>query len=265
MKHLKNLPLEAYQHPLDNAAYLSLKKIPIINKVVDFVTGSIEKFAIVNRTGSCLKISGKNLPDLYNEFKVVSETIGMEKIPEFYVQFGYDIYSSTDGDKHPVTIINSGIVDLLTLEERKFYLGHELGHILAGHLQYLLVCRYWGIVNQMVSGADLLSTPLMYFSRMTEFTADRVGLLACQNIDMAISTMMKQAGIPRKYYKDIKVDSLKEQIRDFKQMRDEMAHGMIEGAEIMRSNLPWIVNRAAYLVDWYESGEYWKIIDTYGM
>lgn len=265
MKQLKNLPLEAYQHPLDKAAFMSLTRIPVINKVVDFVTGSIEKFAVVNRTGSCLKVSEKNIPELYNEFRNVGSTIGMDSIPEFYIQFGYDLYSSTDGDKHPVTVINSGIVDLLTPDERKFYLGHELGHIMSGHLQYLLICRYWGIVNQVVSGANLLSTPLMYFSRMTEFTADRIGLLACQNIDMAISTMMKQAGIPRKYYKDIKVEALMEQIRDFKQMRDEMAHGIIEGAKIMRSNLPWIVNRAAFLLDWHDSGEYQKILDKYGV
>src|SRR5207253_6079890 len=58
-----------------------------------------------------------------------------------------------------------------------------------------------------------LQLALMHWQRMSEFTADRAGLLACQDADVAIRTMMKLAGLPQKYFKDINTQDFIEQAR----------------------------------------------------
>lgn len=265
MKQLQGIPLEAYQHPKDKSALIRLQSFPILGKAMEFVTGSIERFANVNRMGNGIHLSEQSYPDLFHEFLEVANILGMHNLPRLYVQWGYDLHVSTDGDKNPITIINSGIVDLLTKEERRFYFGHEMGHILANHLGYLLLCRYLPLVSNSVRGSSLLFAPLLHYSRMTEFTADRIGLLACQSIDVAISTMMKQAGLPCKYFHNINIESLKQQIEDFRVLREQTAGAIVEGISLLDNNMPWIVNRGAMLLDWYYNGDYQQIIEQYGV
>ncbi|MGB9977622.1 MAG: M48 family metalloprotease [Thermovenabulum sp.] len=59
------------------------------------------------------------------------------------------------------------------------------------------------IVGSITLGAGkLLSTglqiALLNWVRMSEFTADRAGLLTCQDPEVAASALMKLAGVPQK-------------------------------------------------------------------
>ena len=265
MKKIEGYTLSDYQHPLDKGALLNLKKVPLLNNACEYLSGKIEHVIEINRLGSGFHVTAMSYPQLYQEFEDVAQTLGISDLPTLYIQWGYDLYSTTDGDAHPITIINSGIIDLLTTEERKFYFGHEFGHIAANHLQYLMLCRYWKLVEQYIPECSILGYPLLCWSRRTDFTADRMGLLACQNIDVALSTMMKRSGVPIKYFGTVKTQAFAQQIDGFMKLRDDMAIGVIEKAEAMGNDMPWIINRAAYLIDWYKSGDYNTLLERYGV
>ena len=111
-----------------------------------------------------------------------------------------------------------------------------------------------------------LTTPiyyaLMYWIRMSEFTADRAGLLACQDIDAAISGIIKMSGLPIKYFENMDKDAFIKQATEFKQSFNGFTDQAIKTLTIAGSTHPWTVLRAAELLTWYESGEYQAILNA---
>lgn len=269
MQELKGISLADYQHEDDKGAFLSLKKVKAFDKAVDWVVeNTVEKVTDVQQTGSSLCVNEESSPNLYKLVLSIANTLDMEEIPQIYTRWGYDIYMTTDGDKHPKMLINTGVIDLLTEEEQRFLIGHEFGHIKSNHLQYLLLCRYWPLFSEYVPGSSLLQIPLFYWSRMTDLTADRVGLLACQDINVALRTMIKLAGAPKSLYDkhdELNVEAFIEQAESFTWKKMGVMNSIIEKLSVMDNTAPWMVRRASELLKWYKSGEYDKLIQKYGV
>ena len=158
-------------------------------------------------------------------------------------------------------------MDLLDKEELAFLMGQEIGHIVSGHLPYhmLLELIYTSAVDDptfsLIAGA--IRMPLLDWYRKSHYTADRFALLCCQDIDVALRTMMKMAGLPQKYFESVNPKAFLLQTKDFS---DLQSNSVIKGlmTKYIRNSaaLPWLVDRARVLMDWYNSGEYQKIIDN---
>lgn len=266
MKTLRGITLADYQHDDDRGAFLSLKKIKAFDKAVDWVIeNTVEKVTDVQQIGSSISMNEEAAPKLYDLVHDIANTLDVDIIPQTYTRWGYDIYITTDGDKHPKMIINTGTIDLLTPDEQRFMIGHEFGHIKSNHLKYLLLCRYWSMYESYIPGSTLLQIPLFYWSRMTDLTADRVGLLACQDINVALKTMIKMAGAPEALYDNLNVDAFIEQAESFKLSKMGIMNKIVEKISIMDNAAPWMVRRASELLKWHKSGEYDAIIKRYGV
>ena len=266
MKTLRGITLADYQHDDDRGAFLSLKKIKAFDKAVDWVIeNTVEKVTDVQQIGSSISMNEEAAPKLYDLVHDIANTLDVDIIPQTYTRWGYDIYITTDGDKHPKMIINTGTIDLLTPDEQRFMIGHEFGHIKSNHLKYLLLCRYWSMYESYIPGSTLLQIPLFYWSRMTDLTADRVGLLACQDINVALKTMIKMAGAPEALYDNLNVDAFIEQAEGFKLSKMGIMNKIVEKISIMDNAAPWMVRRASELLKWHKSGEYDAIIKRYGV
>lgn len=266
MKALKGLELKDYQHDSDKAAFVSLEKVKAFEKAIDWVIkNTVEEVTNVQQTGSSICVTQDATPELFNLVNDVARTVDVENVPQIYTRWGYEIYITTDGDKHPKMIVNTGTVDLLTSEEQRFMIGHEFGHIKSNHLKYLLLCRYWSMYESYIPGSTLLQIPLFYWSRMTDLTADRVGLLACQDINVALKTMIKMAGAPEALYNDLNVDAFIEQAESFELPKMGLMNKLVEKITIMDNAAPWIIRRASELLKWYKSGEYDALLNKYGI
>lgn len=266
MIRLRQLRLEDYQHPNDKAAFAELSKKSAFKKAVDWIVkNTVEDVIKIQNMGSGIKVNANSYPVLYNLFMDVARTISLENTPELFMKWAYNIYATTDGDSCPKTVINSGVTDLLTTAEQRFLFGHECGHIKSQHLKFLLVCRYWCYISPVIPGSTFLQVPLFYWSRQTDLTADRVGLLACQDINAALTTMIKMAGAPKSMYDKLDVDAFIKQAEEFSQNKKQLVNNLIEKLSIMDNRMPWLVNRAAELLTWYRSGEYDAILRKYGV
>ena len=95
---------------------------------------------------------------------------------------------------------------------------------------------------------------------MSELTADRAGLLACQDINAAIRAMIKMAGLPQAQYDKINVQAFIDQAHDFNEKNTGFLDETFKFISIANSTHPWLVLRAAELLKWVESGEYERII-----
>jgi Zn-dependent protease with chaperone function len=95
----------------------------------------------------------------------------------------------TAGVERPIVVVTSGAVDLLTHEELAFLIGHELGHIKSGHVLYHQMADILPLLGSIVASATLgmgglvstgIQLALLNWYRMSEFPADRAGLLVCK-------------------------------------------------------------------------------------
>jgi rubrerythrin len=96
---------------------------------------------------------------------------------------------------------------------------------------------------------------------MSEFTADRAGLLTCQNKDAALNAIIKMAGVPQKYFNSLNRDVFLEQAKQFEMNLSDTEKTM-RNVSILDDSHPWTILRAAELIKWMESGEYEKILSN---
>lgn len=255
-----------YEHDYDGQAMANLKAIPVLGQVVNwFIQWTQVKWDIVDFCGSSFQITSASCNDLFNLLRKTSETLDLKPIPPMYIQEHYDINAFTIGhNEGAYMIFNSGAVDKLNDKELMFVIGHEMGHIKSGHVLYQSVATYLNTLIKQIPivggvGAAVLRVPIEKWRRMAEFTADRAGLLACQDIDSAVSAIMKMSGLPERYYDKASIEGYIAQVNDFK-----MKHqgNIIATLMNMKSTHPWNVLRVAELIDWHKSGEYGRVLNN---
>lgn len=268
---LNGLTPQAFYHPEDLKGLKRLEAVPGIKKfLAETISNLREKFTSIEMYGDGINITKDGYPELYALLISVSRTLGGSNMPDFSLTWGYDIAMGTEGAKSPRITALSGSIDLLDEEEICFLLGHEIGHLMAGHKPFhnVLITLYTPLMK-MVPNAEvwlsLLRPLLLRWYRTSDYTADRAGLLACQNINVALRTMIKMSGIPKKFYNKISSDSILKQAIEFERKNQNLAEGLIQNLSINTACAPWMVVRAAKLYQWYKSGEYTEILNTHAI
>ena len=268
-KKLINLPPEEYEHPFDRAALNKLRALPGLDTVTNFMLNwTYVKWHLIELQGSNFHVTNESCPELYKLVKDVATTLDVEDLPEIYTEWGYFVNAYTTGIKdQTLLVLNSGAVDLLEDAQLKYVIGHEMGHIKSGHVLYHMMAQMFTSMIGMIPLGETLLTPihyaLLYWNRMSEFTADRAGLLACQNKDEAIKSIIKMAGVPMKYFDSLNEDSFIKQAEEFEKLNSGIADSAIRSLSIMTSSHPWTVYRAGELLKWIASGEYDRILEKY--
>lgn len=266
-KILKGLTASEYISPDDKDWLDTLDAVPGIKSYIGKTLADFrEKFVSINILGSGVSITPESYPDLYAHLSAASKILDVQNAPELSIQWAYNISMETYGSKSPRIAAASGAVDLLTDEELSFLLGHEMGHIMAGHKPYheFLMALYSPMASCLPDAnvwLPLVGRQLLKWYRFSDFTADRAGLLACQDIDVAITTMAKLSGAPKKYYGKLEAKYFLKQAKIFEQNNKGLADNIIQNLSVATATSPWLVVRAAKLYDWYESGEYQKVLD----
>lgn len=98
-------------------------------------------------------------------------------VPEFYIESNPYPDSYTIGDKNPMIILTTGLIETLPTELIPTVLAHECGHIICGHVLYTTLA-YLVIKRGIISGISaLVSTPLemgfYYWMKASEYSADK--------------------------------------------------------------------------------------------
>ena len=264
-KILKGLNHSEYEHPFDQKALNALTHTPGLETLGNFITkNTIEKINTDQYTGSNLKVTKENYPKIYEYLEYACLILDMETIPDLYIQWGYGINAFTVGSENPIIVLNSGLIDLCDDDEIMFIIGHECGHIKSNHMLYHMMAQVINIVIDSIPGGNLIAAPLQYalyyWNRMSEFTADRAGLLCCQNKEAAVRAFMKMAGMPIKEFEYMNYDSFIKQASEFKLLDYDSLNKVIKFISIADASHPWTVMRAAELLNWINAGEYSKYV-----
>jgi hypothetical protein len=184
-----------------------------------------------------IELSQLVTPTLWNHFCIACDRLGLprESVSPF-------IYSSKDvqaecyaGPARGCIIrFSSGLIDLLDEQEFEFVIGHELGHVLLDH----------HLANV---GLDPASQEYFRQRRSQEISVDRIGLIACASLEVALRALMKTiSGLTERHLR-FDVGAFLSQLRK------------IESPNVDLSNWthPSIIIRAKALL-WFSLSEYFQ-------
>lgn len=265
---LNGLAHTEYEHDMDRKALDALKKTPGLNLIGRYITRNmIEKMVRIQYTGSNLKITKKNYPKVYEKLKYACEILDIPNVPELYIEWGYDINACTIGSDNPIIILNSGLLDLCSDDEILFIIGHECGHIKSNHMLYHMMARTINSSFRFIPFGDVAAEPikywLYYWDRMSEFTADRAGMLCCQNKTAVMQAFVKMAGLPINEFENCDIGSFILQAVEFQDLDEDTMNRLIKFVSISEENHPWTVMRAAEILKWIDAQNYQYILDNH--
>jgi Zn-dependent protease with chaperone function len=269
-KTLTGLRPQVYEHPLDKRALDALEGISGLESLVRiFNEHSVERMMRIQFTGSNLHVNADNLPEVHEMARAACEILDLPRLPEIYIQADGSLNAFTAGVDKPLIVLNSGCIDLLSSDELFFVMAHELGHIKSGHVLYYQIAQFLPIIGEIIGAATFgtgklisvgIEVALLNWQRMAEFTADRAGLLACQDADTAIRAMIKIAGLPQKFYHSINTEDFIAQAREFAGFDVSKLDRIAKAISAMGQSHPWTVMRAHEFLKWVDSGDYERIL-----
>ncbi|MDP1552148.1 MAG: M48 family metallopeptidase, partial [Methanobacteriaceae archaeon] len=272
-KTLYQLKSYEYEHEFDRKALETLEGTPGLEKLArKFNKHAIERVMRLQYTGSALKVNKNNFPDIYKLLEEACEILQINIIPDLYISWDYSINGFTTGSENPLIVLHSGALDLLNQDELLYLIGHEVGHIKSGHMLYHEMGEVIPILGDLIASATLglggivgigLEAALFHWYRMSELSADRAGLLVCQNNDAVISALMKMSGVPKEFYDKIKIEDFIQQAREFQGYDYDSLDKVAKAATIMWQEHPWTVMRAHEILKWFESGKYEEILEKH--
>ncbi|WP_338767339.1 M48 family metallopeptidase [Bernardetia sp. ABR2-2B] len=261
---LHQISSRAWEHPADRAALASLKKVPGLDKLLSMLFGATSERSLrLMYLASAVRVSEKQFGRVNSLFTEVCKTMDIEKRPEVYVSQSEVLNAFAVGMDSPFIVLNSALVERFDDEELTEVLGHELGHIMSGHMLY----RTLFVLLQQISRSviklpipDWIFSGVYYalqeWSRKSELSADRAGLLATQNPDVSLRVSMKLAGGD---FENMDVAAFLEQAEEYNKM-DNTSDNIFKFFNMIGQSHPFASTRALEIVNWVRSGGYDDIL-----
>ena len=246
---------------------MTLKNTKGLEKVVKkFYDMGVENIIKLQYTGSSLKLSPKYFPDLFRLTETACDILDVDYIPELYVHRSEQFTATTLGVDRPMIAISTECLDKLSKQELLFMIGREVAQIKCQHILYqeigLIFPELMDALSNITLGlSGVLSSGLKYalfdWAQMAEYTADRGGLLVCQDIYVTKKLFTKLAGLPEKYWATFEVEELDNQARAFEGFTEKTFDKFMR---FLYGNNLWAIARAQEIINWVESGEYNKVL-----
>ncbi len=169
--------------------------------------------------GGGVRVTPDQFPKIYNSLVHCSKTLGIP-IPETFVHQQVELNAFTIGtNDDAVIVLNNGLVDSLSEEELRFVIGHECGHIQNGHVTYMFMAYLMARLAASFLWILILpfSLALKHWSRQAEITADRAGLICCQDLEQSKQVMVKAALGSKELFKQVNMEEYMSQLKDLKE------------------------------------------------
>lgn len=267
--HLVGLTSKMYEHPFDRSALNAVKKFPLEKLFATYLDWTVVKQEYVIKKGSCFHVTEKSCSQLYSLIEEAAAILDLKDFPKVFLEMAYGINGYTTGYKESTIMsLNSGVIDMLTDMEQTFVIGHEMGHIKSGHVIYHCIVNHFAdllnstFLPETMTGA--LLSALQYWYRMSEYTADRAGLLACQDPEAAMKALIKMSGVPIKYADCINIDEYIREAEHFEKGMTQSEDFFKKLITITSLDHPWTLYRVMELKKWVDSGEYENLIKGNG-
>ncbi|MBQ7898432.1 MAG: M48 family metalloprotease [Bacteroidales bacterium] len=143
--------------------------------------------------GHSFKVEKRLMGHLYDLLYGVKEKLGFKDDVDFYITGdstvnAWTIAAAREGEPHIVNI-NSALVNLMSDDELRFVVGHELGHLMNKNTEMLRLIGFVfprGTVPPLV-----LQYKIRLWEQLSELIADRFGYMAVESLPACLSAFFK--------------------------------------------------------------------------
>jgi Zn-dependent protease with chaperone function len=268
-KILTQIAAVSWEHPADRAALQTLRSVPgvddLIRKVLAMLGG--ERGIRLLFQGNSVRVGASQFPRLWRLHTEVAGTFDWPILPELYVSQTPFFNAGAYGIDSPFVVVHSASMELLDEDELRVLLAHEVGHVLSGHALYHTIAAILAMMSlgalPALAGLAVLPIRLAFleWSRKSELSADRAGLLGGQDIVVSQRLDMKMAGGGRgaEFVGQLDIEAFMQQAHEY--------GSSAEGLDVVYKLLgtlalthPMHTVRAAELQKWVATGEYDRIL-----
>jgi len=256
-----SLPSDQYRHPLETKAMENLKNTRGFQKLVNkFHEVGLEQNIRHQYRASSIKVTTNNLRHLIYLADKAAETLGLDKTPEIFINRSDQLQGLSIGIQHPMIILSSKAVDKLPNQELLFIIGREMAHIDHQHTLYkeigLIFPDLIDAFSVVTLGLSTLVSAGMKYALNTwdlysEYTADRGGLVACQDTDASLALLAKMAGWPERHWASINIPEFRMQALSLEEGPSKAVDKIID---YMLGSNAHSIGRAKELVAWIDNG-----------
>lgn len=187
------LPLE---RELGKQIYQALQGSVVETILKTAKDGSGDDYWRSRMEGHCMKVDKEILPDFYALCQEVKKRLNFTEKVDFYVTGdstlnAFSIAAEEDGQPHIVNV-NSAMFDLMSEDELRFVIGHELGHIINkdSALKRLI---YFVFPPDTTNPPITLQYKIRLHDQLAELVADRYGFLANGNLNACVTAFYKMS------------------------------------------------------------------------
>lgn len=143
--------------------------------------------------GHSFKVERRLMSHIHDLLYDVKERLGFKDPVDFYITSNASVNACTmsavkEGEAHIVNL-NSALLNLMSDDEIRFVVGHELGHLMNKDVELLRLIGFvfpHGTVPPVV-----LQYKIRLWEQLAELVADRFGYMAVSNLDTCVSAFFK--------------------------------------------------------------------------
>jgi len=148
-----------------------------------------------NMEGHSLNVQKELLPDFYKLCHDVMDKLHFSEPVEFYVTGdssvnAFSLAAEEQGSPHIVNV-NSALFDLMSPDELRFVIGHELGHLINRDTALSRLINF--VFPSNTSVPISLQYKIRLHEQLAELVADRYGYIATENLDSCVTAFFKMA------------------------------------------------------------------------
>lgn len=255
----------AWEHPADRTALVTLRSLAGFDTILRTLSGLLqERQHRLLYLATAVRVDERQFRSLHQLRQDCVEILDAPTTPELFVLQDPGVNAFTIGMDRPFIVLTTGLIDLMDTEELRFIIGHELGHALSGHAVYrtmlMHLLRLSANIGWMPVGGWALRAivaALMEWSRKSELSGDRAGLLCGQDVEASVRVHMKTAG--GTWIKEMDHAAFLMQADDYEKSGD-LRDGVLKLLNLELQSHPFSVLRAAELRRWIQSGDYERVL-----
>ena len=192
-RHLK--PSIALEKQLSKQIYNALQGAVVEAVLKKIQTSSADTYWRSSMEGHSLKVQEDLLPDFYRLCHDVKKKLRFEEPVDFYITGDSSVNAfsvAAEGKGEPnIVNVNSALFDLMTEEELRFVIGHELGHLINKDTKLNRLVRF--VFPPEAAVPVSLQYKIRLHDQLAELVADRYGFMAVENLDVCVTAFFKMA------------------------------------------------------------------------